>query len=53
MGKKKPRNFKRINPKEIAKALGAKYLTDPKEKEEFERKYGLPHPLVPRTKYKK
>ena len=56
MGKKRPRTFKRINPKKIAKALGARHITDPKEKIEFEEKYGFPHPsvpMVPKPKHKK
>ena len=53
MGKKGLRSFKRINPKKIAEALGAEHITDPKEKEEFERKYRYPRPLIPRNKNKK
>lgn len=36
--------------KKIAKALGAKIITDPEERKRFEKKYGLPHPLLPMPK---
>jgi len=40
---------KKIDPEKMAKALGAKRLTDPKEIEEFEKRYGLPSPFLPRV----
>lgn len=47
--KRKSKDYERLDPNEIAKALGAKHITDPKEIEEFKKKYGLPHPLLPKT----
>ncbi len=37
--KRKPKEYKKIDPDEIAKALGAKRITDPKEIEEFKKKH--------------
>lgn len=48
MAKKRKRTRgSKLNFKKIAKDLGAKHLIDPKEKDEFEKRHGLPHPLVP------
>ncbi len=45
MAKHRKRTRKpKLNVKKIAKALGAKHITDPKEKEEFEKRYGWPRP---------
>lgn len=41
-GKTQPK----IDAKKLAKALGAKHITDPEEKREFEKKYGLPNLFV-------
>ncbi len=42
----------RVDPHDIAKALGAEIITDPEEIKKFEKKYGLPHSLLPRPKKK-
>lgn len=34
--------------RKLAKDLGARVITDPKERIEFEKKYGLSHPFFPR-----
>ena len=51
--KKKSETYKKIDPDEIAKALGAKRITKPKEMEEFKKKYGRPNPLTDTSKNKK
>ncbi len=48
--KTKSKEYKRLDLDEIAKALGAKRITDPKEIEEFKKKYGLSHSLLPMSK---
>lgn len=50
---KKPKIYKKIDPDKIAKALGAEHIVDPKEIEEFKRKYGQRNPLTPTSKDKK
>ncbi len=47
---RKGKTYRKIDAKEIAKALGAEIITDPEERKEFEQKYGLPYPLVPKCK---
>lgn len=51
--KKKSKTYKKIDPDEIAKALGAKRITDPKEIEEFKKKYGWKIPPTQTSKDKK
>lgn len=51
--KKKPKTYEKIDPDEIAKALGARRVTDPKEIEEFKRKHGRRSPSLPASKDKK
>ena len=40
------KTYPRVDPKEVAKALGAKLITDSKEKAEFVKKYGSSHPSI-------
>lgn len=53
--KRKSTRKSKLDSKNIAKGLGAKVITDPKEKKEFEKRYGLPSVFVrlPEEKLKK
>ena len=54
MVKKRKRIVKaKLDSKKIAKDLGAKHITDPTEKKDFEKKYGWPRPLAPVSKKNK
>ena len=52
-GKNKSKTYEKIDPDEIARALGAKRITDPKEIGEFKRKHGRRNPPRPTSKDKK
>jgi len=51
--KGKSKEYEKVDADEVAKALGAKRITKPKEVEEFKKKYGRPNPLTDTSKNKK